>query len=109
MSATARTPEELETLLEDSLLTRDSDDLTALFEEISVLDSADEWRARGGKEIARLALATWDGTSPYLADPRRIVQAHDIALIVADRTVNVARRGRDGAWRYVIVCRSVVS
>ena len=31
-----------------------------------------------------------------------LLQARDSALIVADRGINVARRRRDGTWRYAI-------
>ena len=60
-------------------------------------------RTARGVEIAWLALATWHGDATYVADPRRVVQARDIALIIADRAINVARRGHDGVWRYAIV------
>jgi hypothetical protein len=107
MSAGARTPEELETLLEDALVVRDRAALAALFEEGATLIARESRSARGGDEIVGLALATWDGDRVYVADPWRVVQARDIALVVAERGVNVARRGRDGAWRYAIVVQSV--
>ena len=103
MSNSARTPEELETLFEDSLLLRDDVALSQLFDGGSTLVTRNSGTARGGGEIARLALATWNGNAAYVADPRSVVQARDIALIVADRAINVARRGRDGNWRYAIV------
>jgi hypothetical protein len=49
-----------------------------------------------GEEIARFAEALWDRDFTYLADPRRVLQARDTALVVAERGVNVVRRGRDG-------------
>jgi hypothetical protein len=107
MSAGARTPEELETLLEDALVVRDREALAELFETGAVLVAGDERPARGGEEIARLALATWAGNHTYVADPRRVMQARDIALIIAEQGINVLRRGRDGAWRYAVVLRSV--
>ncbi len=99
----ARTPEELETLLEDALVVGDRAALAALFEAGAVLIAGDERPARGGEAIARLALATWAGDHTYVADPRRVMQARDIALIIAEQGINVVRRGRDGAWRYTIV------
>jgi hypothetical protein len=105
--AGARTPEELETLFEDTLVLRDRQALAELFEDGAVLVASDERSARGGEEIARLALATWIGDHTYVADLRRVVQARDIALIVAERGINVARRGSDGSWRYAIVRQSV--
>lgn len=106
MSVGARTPEELETLFEDALVVRDGTALAELFEEGAVLIAGDGRPARSAKEIARLALATWDGDHTYVADPQRVMQARDIALIL-DRGINVARRGHDGAWRYAIVVQSV--
>jgi hypothetical protein len=103
MSAVAWSPEELETLLEDALLVRDRQALAELFEEGAVLVGRDERAARGGEEIARLALATCDGDRTYVADPRCVMQARDLALIIAEQGINVVRRGRDGAWRYAIV------
>ena len=107
MSAGARTPEELETLLEDALVIRDRDALLALFEGGAVLVVGDERPACGGEEIGRRALSAWDGDRTYVADPRRVMQARDIALIVAGRGINVARRDRDGTWRYAIVLQGV--
>jgi len=101
----AATPEELETLFEDALVIRDRASLAALFEEGAMLVAGDRRPARG-EEIARLALATWDGDHTYVADPRRVLMARDIALIVAERGANVMRRCHDGAWRYAIVLQA---
>lgn len=105
MSAGARSPEELETLFEDGLVIRDREALIALFERGAVLVAGDERQARGG-EIVPLALAMWDGGHTYIADPRCVMQARDIALIVTGQGVNVVRRGGDGTWRYAIVLLS---
>lgn len=102
----ARSPEELETLLEDALLVGDRDALVDLFEAGAVLTVAGERSARRAEAVADLALATWCGNHGYVADPREVVQARDVALVITGRGVNVARRGRDGAWRYVIVRQS---
>lgn len=107
MSAGARTPEELEALLEDALVLRDGEALAELFEAGAVLVAGGERPARGGEAIVRVALATWAGDRTYVADPRRVVQARDLALIVAERSVNVVRRDSDGAWRYAIVLLAV--
>lgn len=97
----ARTPEELETLFEDAFVIRDREALAELFEDGAVLgDGLRE--ARGRDQIARLAGDMWEGDRTYLAEPRRILQARDTALVVADRSVNIVRRGGDGAWRYAI-------
>ena len=97
------TPEELETLFEDALLLRDHQALAALFETEATLMRGDERAVRGSEAIARVALATSDGMGVYVADPRRVLLARDIALVVMDHGVNVMRRGDDGAWRYAIV------
>jgi hypothetical protein len=102
METGARTPEELETLLEDAFVTRDLEALIQLFEKGALLVGSDVKEGRGEEEIARLATTLWDRNRSYIADPRRIVQAGDTALVVADGGVNVARRGGDGAWRYAI-------
>ena len=103
MSTGARTPEELETLFEDALVIGDSKALAELFEEGAVLVGADERPCHGAEEIARLALATWTGDHTYVAEPWRVMQARDIALVVGEQGINVVRREHDGAWRYAIV------
>lgn len=97
----ARSPEELETLLEDAFVTRDCMALVALFADGGLFAAGDRPPARGA-EIPRVASALWESGRTYIADPRRVVQTHDSALVVADGAINVMRRGSDGAWRYVI-------
>ena len=99
----ARTPEELEVLLEDTLLVRAGQALAELFEAGAVFIAGDGQCARGGEAIAQCALALWAGPHSYVAEPLRMVQARDIALIITECCINVARRDRDGAWRYAIV------
>jgi hypothetical protein len=109
VSCGARSPEELETLLEDAFVTRDPAALAQLFEAGAVL-FADDGRqeVRGREAIARWAAAAWEGEHTYVAEPRRVLQARDTALVVADRGTNVVRRGREGAWRYAIAVLSLV-
>jgi hypothetical protein len=107
MSDGARTPEELETLFEDALVVRDRQMLAELFEEGAVFVAGQARPARGGEEIATVALATWSGNHAFVADPRRVMQVRDIALILVKGGVNVVCRGRDGAWRYAIVVKSL--
>lgn len=107
MRAGARTPEELETLLEDAFVTRDREALTDLFDDGAVLATRDEPHARGADEIARAATSMWEDGRTYVADPRRVLQARDTALVVAQRGVNVVRRGTDGCWRYAIALLSL--
>lgn len=103
----ARTPEELEALFEDAFVTRDAEALSGMFAEGAVL-AVGEGRAaaRGAEEIGRLATALCEGDRTYVAEPRRVVQARDTALVLADGAINVVRRGRDGAWRYTIALLS---
>ncbi len=104
----ARTPEELETLFEDAFVVRDTRALGELFEEGAVLVTADgRPAARGTREITRTAAAMWERDRTYLADPARVLQSRDTALVVAGGAINVMRRGSDGAWRYAIafLCR----
>jgi hypothetical protein len=99
----ARTPEELETLLEDAFVIRDGQALAELFEDGAVLVAGEGARqARGGDEIARLAREMWERNRTYLADPRLVLQARNTGLVVTKRGLNVVRRGGDGAWRYAI-------
>lgn len=101
----ARTPEELEILFEDALMMGDHATLAELFDPRAVLDTGSDCPMRGPGDIVRCALAAWQGTSPYVANPQRVLQVRDLALIVTEQGVNVACR-RDGAWRYVIVFQS---
>lgn len=103
MSAGGCTPEELETLFEDALLLRDHQTLATLFEVGATLVAGDQQPVRGGEAIARAALTTREGIGAYVADPRRVLLARNIALAVTDTGVNVMHRGDDGAWRYAIV------
>jgi ketosteroid isomerase-like protein len=104
----AHTPEELEALFEDAFVTRDAEALSAMFAEGAVLAvGKGPATARGPEEIGRLATALWEGDRTYVAEPRRVVQARETALILADRAINVVRRGSDGAWRYTIAILSL--
>jgi hypothetical protein len=99
----ARTPEELETLFEDACVVRDRAAIAELFEDGAVLvmgGTAGE--ARGAVAIARVAGELWAADVTYLADPQRVLQARDTALVIAQHGVSVVRRGDDGTWRYAI-------
>jgi hypothetical protein len=107
MSTGARTPEELEALFEDAFVTRDVKALAEMFAAGGVLTlRAGTDAARGTTEIGRLAAALWEADLTYVAEPRRVVQARDIALILADNAINVVRRRSDGAWAYAIALLS---
>jgi hypothetical protein len=77
MTPGARTPEELETLLEDAYLLGDGEVLAGLFEPSAVVAAADQGELRA-------------------------LQARNTALLIASHGIKVARRGDDGAWRYAI-------
>lgn len=96
-------------MLEDAFVTHDREALTELFEEQAVLvPGAGRQQARGSEEIARLAEAMWHADRTYVAEPRRVLQARDTALVVSEGSVNVVHRGSDGAWRYAISLLSLV-
>ena len=109
MSAGGQTPEELETLFEDAFVTRDPDALAELFEAGAVLLAASDGsrEARGSAAIGRLAATFLQDDRTYVAEPRRVIQARETALVVGTQGINVARRGPDGAWRYAIALLSL--
>ena len=106
MTGGARTPEDLEILLEDTFVLRDGEAIAELFEDSAVLVADGTREARGGPEIEHLVTEMWRRNRTYLAEPRRIVQAGNTALIVGERGANVVRRGTDGTWRYAIALLS---
>jgi hypothetical protein len=110
MGTGARSPEDLEALFEDAFVTRDAQAVAALFADgavLALLAGATPHAARGAADIGRLAAALWAADRTYVAAPRRVVQARDIALVLADGATNVARRGNDGAWTYAIALLSL--
>jgi hypothetical protein len=106
MEGGARTPEDLETLLEDAFVLRSGEAITELFEDGAVLVADGTREAHGQEEIVRLARQMWQRNRSYFAEPRRIVQAGNTALIMTQQGANVVRRGTDGAWRYAIALLS---
>lgn len=103
MAQGARTPEELDALLEDAFVLRDPRALAPLFEARAVFVKGEGTaEVRGSEAIARSASALWSRDLTYVADPRRVVQARDLALVLATQGTSVVRRGADGAWRYAI-------
>jgi hypothetical protein len=103
MPAGARTPEELETLLEDAFVLQDHHALAQLFHPSAMLVAGGRLpEARGRRQIARVAAQLWNSQQLYLADPRRVLQVRDTALVLAGHAINVVRRGDDGFWRYAI-------
>lgn len=107
MISGGETPEELETLMEDAYVLGDGKALARLFVAEGLLIAGSSQPAvRGRPAIARVAERIADTTvSSYVAQPRRILQSRDIALLLGDGVINVARRGSDRTWRFVISVR----
>jgi len=99
----AHTPEELESLLEDALVMRDAALLSGMYEPGAILMTAHSEPVTGPEACAQRALGLWQGDRSYVADPRLVMQARDLALVVSNDCVSVVRRDRTGCWRYAIV------
>lgn len=70
MKPDAPTPEELETLLEDTLRLRDFHALSELLEDWAVLAVDGGWHEiRGSQNITTFAWEKWQGRQTYLAEP----------------------------------------
>lgn len=96
-------------MFEDAFVLRDAAAVAQLFEARALLVAEGlAGEARGSGEIALSAPGLWAQDCTYVADPRRVVQANDIALVLAAQGTSVVRRGSDGAWRYAISLLSIV-
>jgi ketosteroid isomerase-like protein len=102
MTVGARTPEELDTLLEDAFLMNDREAPVVLFAEGAVLRHAGGPEARGGQAIDQALADLWSQGCTYVACPGRVVRVRDTALLVSGSATHVLRRDRDGTWRAVI-------
>jgi hypothetical protein len=102
MKPGARTPEELDALLEDAFVVRDRRAIAALFESEALLVDGAASEARGVREIASWAKETWSRGLTYVGAPPRVLQAGDTALVLTPQGIGVARRRDDRAWRYTI-------
>ena len=102
MRPRARTPDELDALLEDAFVLRDRRALAALFESDALLVDAAAGQARGAGEIASWATETWKRGVTYVAAEPRVLQAGRTALVLSPDGIAVARRHDDRAWRYAI-------
>lgn len=103
MTSGARTPEQLDTLLEDAFVVRDGAVLARLFDDGAVFaDAGGGPVARGGEAICHAVEELWAAGGTYVAGPRRVLQARNTALVLGDGAIHVARRGADGAWRAAI-------
>ncbi|RZT16978.1 hypothetical protein EV649_4515 [Kribbella sp. VKM Ac-2569] len=99
----ARTPEELEVMLEDAFVLHDHGALAQLFEPEAVLQPAGCGPAHGRDEIERLVAELWSHQHRYVADPRTVLQLRETALMLSRAAVSVVRRTPEGTWRYAIV------
>jgi hypothetical protein len=102
MRSGAGTPEDLESLLEGAFVLGDADGFKGLFDSGAVLSASGASEARGGEQIVQFAAAMRGRGYAYLADAGRVLQARDTCLVVAERAINVMRRGSDRRWRYAI-------
>jgi ketosteroid isomerase-like protein len=109
MTAGARTPEELDALIEDAFIQRDLAVLDDVFDHGAVLMDAGGMPAHGREAIGHALADLWDRGCTYVARPRRVLQARNTALVVADAGIHVLRRGGDGAWRAAILLLDVDS
>jgi ketosteroid isomerase-like protein len=106
MRSGARTPEELDALLEDAFVVRDRRAVVALFESEALLVDAAAGEARGAREIASWATQTWRRGVTYLDAEPRVLQAGDTALVLTPEGISVARHD-DRGWRYAIALLSL--
>lgn len=84
-------------MLEDALVLGDGRAAAQLFDDggVLVLDAVVHQGPNHGDVLAAV-------NRGYLAEPRRVIQTHDTALLLGNGVINVARRGGDGTWRYRI-------
>ena len=103
MDPGGRTPQELETLLEDALLSCDADALSGLFRNDGVLVIGQAGRlTRGPADLNRVTALLERHPGGYVAEPCLVLQARRTALVMGEHAINVARRDRSGSWRYAI-------
>lgn len=103
MSSGARVPDELETLLEDALVLGDRESMIDLFEARAIVVTAAGAELRGWGEITRGL------REPFFGTAQRVLQRGPTALLVGETAVSVARRARDGLWRYALSVRSAAN
>lgn len=101
MSPGAQTPEELETLFEDAFVVGDPAASTQLFAADAVLASRADGREARGPAISTLLEDLQADGLVYVAEPLRVLRVADMALIVTERGISVARR-IGSRWRYSI-------
>ena len=89
-------------MLEDAFVVRDPGALLELFEPNALLAAEGLLDARGSGEIERFAGTLWGRNHLLVAQPGRVLQTGNTALVLAGQATSVVTRGADGAWRYAI-------
>lgn len=102
MTAGARTPEELDALLEDAFVLRDRTAPRTLFCDRAVLVESGGLRASGGEAIGAALAELWRRGRTYVARPGQVLRAHDTTLLVSAGALHVVHRAGDGTWRAAI-------
>jgi hypothetical protein len=97
----ARSPEELDALLEDAFVLRDPVELAELFEDGAVLATRRR-QALGHDAIGEVVAALWACDRTYVGAVRRVLRTRELALVVAAAGIHLARRADDGTWRTAI-------
>jgi len=91
-------------LLEDAFVLHDRRALVGLFEARAVLATRDKIPvARDRLDVVRALSMMWGREELFLAAPEQVLQAHSTALIANPCATSVARRARDGVWRYALM------
>ena len=98
----ARSPEELDELLEDAFVMRGADECRTLFREGALVGEANGLLDRCGEPAARALPALWRRNCTYVAGTSAVLRTRNTALVVADAGTHVVVRGRDGTWRAAI-------
>ena len=102
MESSARSPEELDTLLEDAFVLRDAAALVGLFAPQAVLVATGRPAAHGRSEIAATVRSLWAEDHTYLAGAHRVVLVGGTALVISPDAVHVMQRGRERTWCYLV-------
>lgn len=98
----ARTPEELDGLLEDAFVLGGVTAFDQLFEDAALLVADSGIEARGAVALGTAFAALRDSGLTYVSHPVRVLQSRDTALVISRSGTHVMRRGRDRSWRSAI-------
>ena len=115
----AENPEQLHQLFAEALNARDVDALAALYTDNACMCPRTDEPARRGSQLRELLATYCAMNSTMQIATRKVTSVGDTALLMSDwrvtgiasdgsavdasgTSVEVARRGPDGAWRYLI-------